>query len=200
MKSKKQAFNFKKEYKESWEFIKSSRKFIYSAIGIFVVFMFVGFFFLPPENILNYITNMLEELFALTEGMAIPELIGFIFLNNFQAAFFAMLLGVILGVPSILSTIFNGYVVGIVIRSVILSEEGSFLDLWRLLPHGIFELTAIFIAFGLGIKLGSFIFQKDPGKSLKEFFVKSIKVFILVIFPLLVIAAIIEGVLIGLGI
>jgi len=32
--------------------------------------------------------------------------------------------------------------------------------LWRLVPHGIFELPAVFISLGLGIKLGTFIFRE----------------------------------------
>ena len=34
-------------------------------------------------------------------------------------------------------------------------------DLFRLLPHGIFELPAIFISLGLGLRFGMFIFQKE---------------------------------------
>ena len=46
------------------------------------------------------------------------------------------------------------------------------LVLWRLLPHGIFELPAIFISLGLGLKLGtSLISAKDKGKGILAFII-----------------------------
>jgi len=39
-------------------------------------------------------------------------------------------------------------------------QTDGFLSLWRLLPHGIFELPAVFISLGMGLKIGMFIFQK----------------------------------------
>ena len=69
-------------------------------------------------------------------------------------------------------------------------------SLLKLLPHGIFELPAIFIALGIGLKLGTFPFQKEPEKSLKRFLGNSIRVFLLIVLPLLLIAGIIEGLLI----
>jgi stage II sporulation protein M len=66
----------------------------------------------------------------------------------------------------------------------------------NLLPHGIFELPAIFISFGMGLKFGTFLFYKEKMKKFAEFFSNSLRVFVFVILPLLVIAAIIEGSLI----
>jgi len=68
--------------------------------------------------------------------------------------------------------------------------------LWRILPHGIFELPAVFIALGMGLKFGGFIFQKEKIKSLREYFWNSLRVFLFVVLPLLIIAGIIEGTLI----
>ena len=70
-------------------------------------------------------------------------------------------------------------------------KEGIFI-LWRLLPHGIFEIPAILISTSLGIRLGTDF--KNFKKNLKS----AIRVFLLIIVPLLVIAGIIEGLFIGL--
>jgi len=59
-------------------------------------------------------------------------------------------------------------------------------------------LPALFISLGLGLRIGTFIFEKDKIKTLKIYLIKSIKVFFFVIIPLLVIAAVIEGSLISL--
>ena len=88
----------------------------------------------------------------------------------------------------------NGYLVGFV--SSVVSEKESILSLWRLLPHGIFEIPAILISAGLGIKLGTFIFQKNKKETLKELVLKSLKTFFFVIVPLLIVAALIESSLI----
>ena len=68
--------------------------------------------------------------------------------------------------------------------------------LWRIFPHGIFELPAVFISLGLGLKLGTFIFQRNKLKAFAEFFWNSLRVFLFIVLPLLIIAAIIEGSLI----
>ena len=70
--------------------------------------------------------------------------------------------------------------------------------MWRLLPHGIFELPAIILSIGIGLKLGVEIWKKDSWNVLKRNIIESLRFFIFIIMPLLVIAAIIEGLLISL--
>ena len=71
-------------------------------------------------------------------------------------------------------------------------------SLWKLLPYGIFELIAIFLSLGFGFSLGMTIFHKNPEAGFKRKIIMIVKTFFLLIIPLLLIAAIIEGVLIGL--
>jgi len=68
--------------------------------------------------------------------------------------------------------------------------------MWRLVPHGIFELPAIFISLGIGLKFGTFIFQKNKSESFRRYLWNSLQLFVLIIMPLLIAAAIIEGALI----
>jgi|TARA_Y100000034_G_scaffold102405_1_gene127250 stage II sporulation protein M len=193
MKNKK-IFNFIEEYKKSWNFIKESKNFIYSVIGIFFVFSLIGFFITAPAIIAEQILKFIEELLLKTQGMGHFELIKFIFFNNVQSSFFGMIFGVFLGIFPIVAVIANGYMLGFVASLVVNSEGISVL--WRLFPHGIFELPAIFISLGLGLKIGTFIFQKKKLESLKKYFLNSLRVFLFIILPLLIIAAIVEGSLI----
>ena len=126
-----------------------------------------------------------------TQDMSRYELIDFIFFNNLQSCFFGFLFGFFLGIFPIVIAILNGYVLGFVGKLAV--EKGGISVLWSLLPHGIFELPAIFISLGIGLKFGTFIFQKEIGKSFKDYFFNGLKVFILVVILLLIIAAIIEG-------
>jgi len=102
--------------------------------------------------------------------------------------------GFFLGIFPAIVSIANGYVLGFVSARVV-GEEGV-LTLWKLFPHGVFELPAIFISLGMGIKFASFIGYKKKYEKFKEFFWNSFRVFVFVIIPLLVVAAIIEGSLI----
>jgi len=107
-----------------------------------------------------------------------------------------MFFGIMLSIFPVLSALVNGYVLGFVASKV--SAGSGFFVLWRLLPHGIFELPALFISLGLGLKLGTFVFQKKKLKTLREYLFETIRVFFFIIIPLLIIAAIIEGSLISL--
>lgn len=187
--------SLRREYRGSWDYIKESRNFIYATIAVFFVFSLIGFFVPAPDSIKDSIIKLLEEILGKTQGMSQIELIKFIFINNAQSSFFGIILGVFLGIFPLIGAIGNGYILGVV--SLMASEEGGFSVLLRLLPHGIFELPAVFISLGLGLKFGTFIFQKNKGESFKKYFWNSLRVFILIVIPLLIIAAIIEGILVS---
>lgn len=181
---------FRENYSKSWKYIKESKKFIWAVVIIFFVSVAIGFLFQPPE-IVNAILDYIKNILAKTEGMSSLSMIEFIFLNNLQTGFMGMIYGFFLGIFPILAIFVNGYVVGYVSSSVASSSGAS--SLLTLLPHGIFELPAIFISFGMGIKFGTFIFKKKKMESFEKFLINSLRVFVFVILPLLFIAAIIEG-------
>lgn len=187
----KKGFNLKEEYKKSWNYLKESKNFIYIIMAIFFVFVLIGFFIPAPDSLVKQILEFIEELLEKTQGMSHGELIKFIFLNNLQSSFYGMIFGVLLGIFPMIAAIANGYLLGFV--ASISVENGGFLILWRLLPHGIFELPAVFISLGLGLKFGMFIFQKRKLESFKEYFFNSLRTFLLIVIPLLIIAGIIEG-------
>lgn len=191
---RKEDFNLKKEYKKSWDYLKKSKNFIYIIIIIFFIFSLIGFFVPAPDSLVSQILEFITELLKKTQGMSQTELIKFIFFNNLQSSFYGMIFGVLIGIFPLIAAIANGYLLGFV--ASISVENGGVIILWRLLPHGIFELPAIFISLGLGLKFGTFIFQKRKLKSFKEYFLNSLRVFLLIVVPLLAMAGIIEGSLI----
>jgi stage II sporulation protein M len=191
----KKVFSLKNEYKESFNYLRESRKFIYSIIVIFFLFALIGFFVPVPNSIVEQILKFVQELMEKTQGMSYLELTKFIFLNNLQSSFMAMIFGVVFGILPIIAAIGNGYILGFV-SLLSVKEQGIFI-LWRLLPHGLFELPAIFISLGMGLKFGTFIFQKKKFDSFKNYFWNSFRVFLFIVLPLLIFAAIIEGSLIS---
>jgi len=192
-KKRKQGF-WKSNYKKSWDYLRDCKNSFIIIIGIFVVSMLAGGLLPVPEIIGVWIKKTITDLVNATEGLNVYGLIRFILFNNGGVSFFSIILGFFFGVVPIITTIANGYMLGVVSKAVIIQE--GFLELWRLLPHGIFELPAVIISLGLGLKFGMFIFQDDPGKEFVNRLVSGLRVFIFVVLPLLIIAAIIESILI----
>jgi stage II sporulation protein M len=195
-KRRRKSFNLLKEYENSWKYVKDSEIFIYAIIGIFLFFILIGFFISAPQPIYDAIINYIQDILAKTENLSLLDTIFFIISNNVQSTFLSISFGVFFGIFPVVNAVVNGYVLGFV-SSISVSNGGIF-TLWRLLPHGIFELPAVFISLGLGLRTGMFVFQKDKLKSLKNYLINSFKVFLFIILPLLIIAGIIEGILISL--
>lgn len=197
MKNKKQKFDLIGEYKKCFNYLGESRKFIFCVLGIFVFFMLIGFLFPVPEILQEKILETLRQILEETEGLSQPELIFYILSNNIRASFFGILFGFVLGIFPIFASIINGYLLGFV--SVMSVNNSGYTSLLQLFPHGIFELPAIFISLGLGLKFGTFMFQKNKSESFKNYLINSLRIFILVVLPLLLVAGIIEGTLVFLG-
>ncbi len=193
MKKRKRSIKLNEEYKRGWKYLKDSKSFIYIATGIFLLFVLIGFFMPAPELLYDKIMTYIRELLKQTEGMSVLQLTWFIISNNIKSTVLGIVFGIFFGIYPLITSIVNGYILGFV-SSVSVSGAGI-ASLWRLLPHGIFELPAVFISLGLGLKLGTFIFQKDKIKSLKDYATNSIRVFGLIVVPLLIIAGIIEAVI-----
>jgi len=189
MKKKKKTFHV---HPTPWEYLKGSQRHIYLIIAIFLISGVLGFLFSPY---LGFFDPMLEDLALETAGLGPGELIWFIFQNNVTVAFVGMILGLFLGVFPVVNMFINGTLVGYVYARA--ADILGYGVIWRLFPHGVFELPAVFIALGLGLRLGTFWFAKDKKKAFREHLSGCILVFLTVILPLLIIAAIIEGLIIA---
>lgn len=184
-------------FKLSLKYLKEIKNYIWFVL---VLFCCVGVFgYLFPVFFEEQILKLIEDLIKQTEGLGVFGLIRFIFVNNLRSSFFAMLFGIFFGILPFVVIVVNGYVLGFVANKTVSSE--GFLVLWRLLPHGIFELPAVLISIAIGLKLGMFLFVyrgRKKGKEFRRGLVDAFRVFILIVIPLLVLAAIIEGWLIWL--
>jgi stage II sporulation protein M len=184
----------KKQYKESFTYIWECKKPIFYIILIFLLFVLIGFFLPVPQALSSEIMKYIQELLKKTEGFGFGDMFSFIFLNNLKTSFFGMIFGVLFGVFPVFNSLANGYILGFVASKSVLEQGISVL--WRIFPHGIFELPAVFIALGVGLKLGTFFLADYKKRFLKENLRNSLRVFVLIILPLLAIAALIESLLI----
>ena len=190
MKSK---FSLKTQFKEAKKFVRESSKHIFISVLIFALAGIFGFVY---RSQLSIIDELLKRIILETQNLNMIETIFFILQNNLQSALFAVLFGIFFGIFPILSTLSNGTIVGYVLgKSYDLSGISEF---WRLLPHGIFELPAIFISIGMGLKLGLILLKKNRTTNLKNNLYKAMNAFLLIVIPLLIIASVIEGILVSL--
>ncbi|TWE23810.1 putative membrane protein SpoIIM required for sporulation [Prauserella muralis] len=81
--------------------------------------------------------------------------------NNTQVAAACLLLGVLLGVPVLVVLWLNALNLGVGIGLMTSAGRGE-LFLGLLAPHGLLELTAVFVAAGAGLRLGWTVI--DPGR------------------------------------
>jgi stage II sporulation protein M len=197
MRSKTKNRNFILEnYRKSFNYLKESLNYIYVMIILFFIFALIGFFIPAPLVLHEKIMELIREILEQTKGMSLFELITFIFFNNLKVGILSVVLGILFGVVPIVFSISNGYLLGFV-ASITAKEEGI-LALWRILPHGIFELPAVFISLALGLKLGVWLFL-DKKEKFSSNVLNTVRIFVSIVVPLLIIAALIEGILIFLS-
>ncbi|OZU89429.1 hypothetical protein CIL03_06885 [Virgibacillus indicus] len=114
--------------------------------------------------------------------------------NNIQVAILAFASGITFGLLTVFVLAYNGLIVGAL--AAVFWHAGMSYEFWAyIVPHGMIELTAIFIAGGAGLLMGYKLFVPGPytrGYQLKENAKRSVQLFLGTI-PLFIIAGIIEG-------
>lgn len=119
---------------------------------------------------------------------------GMLFTHNIQVSFFVFALGISLGVGTVIVLFYNGVVLGAVAANYHIKGVSLFFWAW-ILPHGIIELTSIFIAGAAGLMIGWGMIA--PGRlSFRESVKRRGKQAIhlmLGLIPMLVVAGFIEG-------
>lgn len=114
--------------------------------------------------------------------------------NNIRVSFMAFASGVLFGIGTICVLFFNGIMVGSLTQTFTAAHQS--IEFWSLiLPHGIIELTSIFIAGGAGLLIGKALAlpgRRSRREALAEHGQLAIRLLLGVI-PLLIFAGTIEG-------
>lgn len=120
-----------------------------------------------------------------------------LFVNNMQACIFTMLYGLLpyLRLPAMALGI-NAGLIGVLAASSI-AEGKSLLFLVSIVPHGLFELPALILAFGMGLYVCGQMTQRckkdKSAHSLLDCLVLISRFLFLVLVPLLLVAALVEA-------
>ncbi len=113
-----------------------------------------------------------------------------IFLNNAFTCFFNIITGPLIGIFPLFSAALNGGLIGWFAQ-----EEGLIVFL-AIVPHGIFELPAYLLSVAIGLRLAREVFKRKGERRLKMTLGEGLRVYLILIVPLLIIAALIESALI----
>jgi stage II sporulation protein M len=172
--------------------------------AVFILMVFGGYR-LPLANpklahdFQNVFLERLQQIANLMKGQSVLARIAIIWFNNLMASGSAIVMGVFLGVFPLLSLLGNGLAIGIMQHLVEQKGLGAAQFYLGLLPHGIFELPAFFIAVGLGIRFGSIPFRliwqrhmSEERRPLLRIFFRETRYYLVLITTLLFVAAVIE--------
>ncbi|MFF2445740.1 stage II sporulation protein M [Neobacillus sp. NPDC058068] len=114
--------------------------------------------------------------------------------NNIKVAILAFAGGITFGLLTVYLMVYNGILIGAL--AALFWHHGKSYDFWAyIVPHGMIELTAIFIAGGAGLLMGYKLFvpgQYSRGYQLKQQAKRSVQLLLGTI-PLFIIAGVIEG-------
>ena len=119
---------------------------------------------------------------------------SFLFTHNIKVTFLAFALGISFGIGTALVLFYNGVPLGALAVQYHLAGQGLFFWAW-ILPHGIPELTQIFIAGAAGLLLGRGLIRPGPLSRAEALRREARRAVILVVggMPILVVAGLIEG-------
>ena len=110
----------------------------------------VDAFFPDPEQRQQLLEEDFEAYYSAEPGTTFAARV---FTNNAGVGILAFGAGILAGVPTVLVLVFNGVNVGL--AGGLFHASGEAPHFWGLiLPHGLLELTAVFIAGGAGLRLG----------------------------------------------
>lgn len=186
------------QYREIWQCFRKRIFWLFWTItgSFFFLIVSSAVFFYFKQDWLAWIWNQVVQIFLQSDVIQDGVVsVWRLFLSNLRASFLMMAMGAIpfLFLPAV-ALIENAVIIGIV---------GALGMGWEtlvvgLLPHGIFEIPAILLATTLGFYLCLRLILKivSPNReeiSLKQTFLDAIRCFLLVVVPLLAIAAVIES-------
>jgi uncharacterized membrane protein SpoIIM required for sporulation len=177
--------------KEAIRDLKDTKGYVYLAAAIFGAAAVGGA--ILSESLLA-ILGPFKELAESISGKSPVVMVLMIFAQNSFSTLLSVWLGFLFCLVPLYTLILNGMVLGVLFS---VTETNILLDLMFLLPHGVFELPAVFIATGLGIWRGVW-FVRERGRN-RERAHKAYRVYFRVVLPLLLMAAVIEGLLIALA-
>lgn len=189
------------EYKKIKPFYQKELKriFILLTIAFFVICIVTGIFLYNNQDIANHLFMEIKKLLLSKDVLndagtiSVSSLIA----NNLLASFISILTGVIpfFFLP-VFSLLLNAGMIGVVFGAMPITNSSVLFLMMGLVPHGIFEITALLLSLTLGVYLCKEMCLRVIGKkreiSNTQMIFHIVRIYLLVIVPLMIIAGFIE--------
>ena len=179
--------------------IKRSRSYIVFSAVLFVLAGIVGWMIVSGGQMPIMLQQVMENFAGMVEGASSPFGLSLsIFIHNVRTGFFAVAFGWLLGLVPLVSIWSNGQIIGMVAKYMeVNAGVPLFKTVLSLFPHGLLELPAFIISAAVALRTGWIllmcIFKKREWKAFLTSFLESVMIMVLVVVPLFLVAAFIEG-------
>jgi stage II sporulation protein M len=153
---------------------------------------------IAPISVMKEATEAYKLVADSYRGLAGGKLFFYILVHNVMASILILVSGVLVGIIPTLAIGANGFVLGVVYRQTA-EVVGYSNAAMAVLPHGVFELPALLIAASYGLWLGVMMVRRMQGResTLLRFHIEhAFRRYFAIVFPLLIVAAAIDTVLI----
>lgn len=178
-----------------WAFLVQNAWGVAVMIGVFIFFAVIGYAAFPfiEESFLPFLEEAFAGIFVADSKLHTALNI---FANNVFATLLALLSGITIVVPALIVAV-NGFLVGAVANYAFSIDIPASKIILGIAPHGVFELTAFFVNAAIAPRLGWSVVFPLPGKTRKDSFLQTLRrclrLYVVLIAPLLLIAAFIES-------
>ena len=161
---------------------------------IFFISAMSGYLFSASDE--TYSDTLIQELgeeFSGLMELSAPMVVFNIFTRNTFLSFVALVTGIAFGLIPLGFIALNGILIGVIIQMA-QREMGFFFVVMAIVPHGVIELPMVFLSSAIGLKLGQELLCMliDRDSNIKEELIRGIRTFIILVIPLLFVAAFIE--------
>ncbi len=179
------------------EYLYSIRFYVLLVSVVFIGSIIVGYmgflseiFNVPLEWIQQLSENLKDSTERYPTWIIFLAFFAVLFLNNSFTCFLDIILGPLIGIFPLFSAFINGGLLGWFAK-----EQGLTIFL-AIVPHGTFEIPAFLLSAAIGLRLGREVLKRKGDRDLKKELRNGLRVFLILILPLLFIAALIESALI----
>jgi stage II sporulation protein M len=172
------------------------KAYLLSLTLIFCASAVLGVF--APESVKQWVLELFLSSLGSFRDVTGANLFVYILVRNVTVSFLSLVFGLLLGIVPLLCISLNGFFLGVVYVQVA-EGMGYWKAALKIVPHGILEIPALLIAASYGLWLGVNILRRIRGKETEPVGAQvkhALKRYIVVVVPLLVVAAGIETALI----
>ncbi|MCD9026401.1 stage II sporulation protein M [Cohnella silvisoli] len=151
---------------QSWNEVRSY--FIFSVILFFAGIVIGGSHSAPVEFLESQLKGISQIADAARKSET-PELTMFLLIaaNNIFKSIMVMGLGIVAGILPIVMLVANGLILGYLLSGIADNGQNVWLLIVKgLLPHGVLELSALFLACAFGIRFGMTLIKGIAGSAL----------------------------------